>query len=106
MDTGKKRPRFDFQCPYCEGLIVIEPIFVDYKRHHEKTKTRCEAWARFWFEGGETGRKRCKIIYAGEEFTPSAAATNITGQSINGWIWWRYEGEKEVITLDELASRL
>ena len=106
MDTSKKRPRFDFQCPYCEGLTIIEPIFADYKRRHEKTKTHYEAWARFWFKGGETGRNRCKIIYEGEEFTPNEAAEKITGGSVNAWKFWKVDSGKGSITLSELAARL
>lgn len=99
MDTSKERPRFDFHCPYCEGLTIIEPIFADYKRR------RYEAWARFWFKGGVTGRKLCKIIYEGEEFTPNKAAKKITGGPVNAWEFWKVGSGKDSITLSEQAAR-
>ena len=98
MDTSKKRPSFDFHCPYCEGLTIIEPIFADYKGR------RYEAWARFWFKGGGTGRKRCKIIYEGEELTPNKAAEKITGASVNAWVFWKSDSGKGIITLSEFLK--
>jgi len=121
-----KRPRIAYiECPQCKRPIAVAPVFGMFHN------TRYEAWARFWFEKGETGRGLCEVIYqppgrpgiyerpAGsgrlEELVipepeirgaPSSVASRIAGYQVNGWVWWRYEGEKGVVTLDELANSL
>ena len=101
MDNAKERPSIAaFNCPNCNALFVIAPVF---GTHHN---ARYEAWAKLWFAGGEVGRNG-RIIYEGEESKPSTAAKKITGYHVNGWSkFWRYEGKKGVITLDELAISL
>jgi len=80
--------------------IVIAPIFGTHDN------TRHEAWAKFWFKEGKTGRELCKIIYGSQELAPSHAAERITGYPVNGWEFWRHEAKEGVTTLDELASSL
>jgi len=46
--------------------------------------TRYEAWAKFWFEKGKTGRGLCKITYEGKEYASATAATTITGYQVKG----------------------
>lgn len=101
MDNVKERPSIaSFNCPNCNAGMVIAAVF---GTHHN---TRYEAWAKFWFKEGKTGRGLCKIIYEDQELAPSNAAQKITGYSVDGWKFWRHEGKKGVITLDELASGL
>ena len=111
-----KRPNtvyIECPAPECRRVyrsIAVAPVFGEHRG------TRYEAWAQFWFEGGETGRRRCKVIYnrPGQgglpepetRGAPSTVATKIVGYQVNGWVWWRYESEKGAITLDELACKL
>jgi hypothetical protein len=104
MSDVKERPRLAyFNCPHSDGM-VIAPVFGIYHQ------TRYEAWAKFWFEKGKTGRGLCLIICEGGEYAPSTAAKIITGNKsleINGWTeFWQYEGKTGVITLDDLANTL
>jgi len=102
MDNARERPGVaSFNCPNCNAVIVIAPVF---GTHHN---ARYEAWAKFWFKEGKTGRRLCKILYEAQELAPSKPAKKIKGYSVNGWKkFWRHEGKKGVITLDELASSL
>jgi hypothetical protein len=78
--------------------MVIAPVFSIYRN------VRYEAWAKLWFEKGSVGRNGI-IIYKGKELAPSKAAYNITGNQVDGWTkFWKYEDEKGVRTLDELAK--
>ena len=111
-----KRPSIVYiECPAPEcrkvrRSIAVAPVFGEHRG------TRYEAWAQFWFEGGETGRRRCEVIYkrpgqvglreSETRGAPSTVATEIVGYQINGWVWWRYESERGAITLDKLACSL
>ena len=96
-----KRPSVAYiECPQCKRPIAVAPVFRIFNNN------RYEAWAKFWFEKGETGRRLCKIIYEHKEYAPSTGATKITNYEVDGWTWSQYEDEKGIITLDELASSL
>ena len=113
------------ECRRVKRSIAVAPVF------GEHGGTRYEAWAQLWFKEGETGRGRCQVIYTSpgrpgiyerpagsgqlEELVlpesetrgaPSTVATKIVGYQVNGWVWWRHESERGVITLDELACNL
>ena len=89
------------ECPQCKRQITIAPVF-----HKRRNGERYEAWARFLFKKGKTGRGLCKIIYNNKEYAPSSVVVGIANINVDGWIWWKYEDEKGVITLDELSAKL
>ena len=94
-----KRPSVAYiECPQCERLIAVAPVFRIFKN------TRYEAWAKFWFEEGKTSTDLCKIVYENKEYAPSTAGKTITGYDVRGPRWWRHEIEKGAITLHELAN--
>ncbi len=86
MNIEKRDKHIFIECPQCKITVAVAPVF------HTFNNTRYEAWAKFWFKQGRTGRGLCEIIYQGKEYAPSTAASKITGYQVNGWGWWKDGG--------------
>jgi len=94
----------DFRCPHCNYGIMIAPVFHIFKKGVKKG-IKYEAAAIFSFSGGEARPPR--IVYDGKEYSPSGAGKRITGNQVNGWIFWKFKNRKgDTITLAQLAESL